>query len=478
MAYTKKTWVNNKTKLNAENLNALETGLASTSSLADENATKVAAHGTTLNTLNTGFNNLSGKVDNVITNDLQGLNSQLDDHAEALDDVNTQFNNQANWNNEFLAVQQDTMEEVANVAASLSSHVNSRANPHAVTAAQVNAYDKQAIDEKLSPVAVHSVNGATAMHSTTLPNFGRFEQTVKFEITSRDSYAGNFLWRISTGSVIINNANLASSVVAQSPVSANMLLPEYTYEQLDSGISDAINITDSTMWQTFSVLPNTRLNSRISFTTAPQVMLCLENDTLKKNFFVLLGYDNSFSYCLVDNQLFIQRESHADKYMIEVPEGCSVGNLYIKNATYDASNTTFTNYYAMLDRCNLLVQDADFQGTNFGGYIYKSGTYYSVFKPLPIEESSWPDPEGSAEDNPYSVHYDYLNTAAVLSDFKISYFKNNSNLGSIIGMCPGSAMTEDEIKEEVKTTLKDLIATGIADPEESTPGLFYFKYLP
>lgn len=114
MAYTKINWIDNETKLVADNFNAMEDGIATAASTADS----------AKQTADSAIEEI-GKTNEEISK----LSDDLDGLAAEVDKIDISFKDEHDG-------RLDTLE------AAVDPHIENSSNPHGVTAAQVGAYAK------------------------------------------------------------------------------------------------------------------------------------------------------------------------------------------------------------------------------------------------------------------------------------------------------------------------------------------------
>lgn len=166
MAYTHRTWENDITQLNADNLNNIEDGIQQAIDKGTENATKIQTNTTNIGNNTSAINTHTSNKSNPhsVTASQVGAYTKTEtdiniDNASSaiLSSLITHTNNKSNPHSVTASqIGTYTTTQIDNKisANSAVTHIANKSNPHAVTAEQVDTYNKATIDEKLSRVAV------------------------------------------------------------------------------------------------------------------------------------------------------------------------------------------------------------------------------------------------------------------------------------------------------------------------------------
>ena len=499
MAYTKRNWVNNETELTAANLNSLEVGVEAASVQAEAAAVQASEAQQSIADLSGTVRNISDSLDT----DLPDIKSQLAINRENINTVDAALSKQLGWNQDIEQYYNDLAGTVDLNHASTLEHVQAK-NPHNITAEQVGTYTKQEIDTKLRPVETIS-NTFNDYEDFECPNISKFPHNLRLEIKKVDESQDGLLWVIGGipdwqpdfsldgddgdeegdpyavapladwGDPTGGNEN------PKNPISGYAELftgsnASATWQPLDLGIPGGTVITSADL-QLFQQLPTiyqpaSRTAGCIEFDTTigpdyPEVVLALVNNNLKKHFLISLGSDLNIRYVIKNDKLFVQREEHADKYQISIPENTEFYALLLKSGTFNAVTVNYDTCVPILDYFTLFINDNS--GQVAYSELYQEGTYLIPYTP------SSPIPQDFEVTGYFSQNGDLQD---LFIEYSLSYFKADSELGSILSLSNSSSSSNSELGIPVEDALQKLINVGIADPDSSTPGLFYFKYLP
>jgi chromosome segregation ATPase len=127
MAYTKINWIDNETKLVADNFNAMEDGIAQASTAAESAAAEASKANEEVSKLSGQLGNLADEVSKIDTS----FKTKHDERISALEKTAPTIEE----NQKKIASQQAEVDKV-------NPHITNASNPHGVTAAQVGAYAK------------------------------------------------------------------------------------------------------------------------------------------------------------------------------------------------------------------------------------------------------------------------------------------------------------------------------------------------
>lgn len=464
MAYTKKVWTDDLTNLSAENLNNLEDGLAEASVKVEEASAAVLQHAENLTGLNESLEKLTTDFDKV-SSDSSVMQQQIEDNTFALGGHAEALEGQKQWRQEIEILFDGLSTEIDENHAAALEHAHDKGNPHNITPDQIGAYTCQEVDDKLSPVTTVS-NVGTNFIDVMCPSIGQFAHNIRLELKSHDEFAGGALWEISAGEAhktgIYDFISLYTDTILGSA--------GYTWQQLDSGIEGMVTLSNSDL-RNLSAVPVACITSSFGvtalFSDTPNLVIDLVNDKLKKHYFIPIGAENNLRLVVNDDRLFIRRGTFRDKYVIELPQGTKINTILLENGTY--SSGCYGSYYvATLQKYTFTLSDND--GTVASSdVIFQEGSYLLPYKPTQ---------ETQRDDFIVSGHL--LGSATDIEiEYKLSYFRNDTNLHEILNLSSDLTSAEKEQTTfDVKKEFESLITVGVADPDITTPGVLYFKYLP
>ena len=466
MAYIKREWKNQETLISAEHLNDIEEALEATSMQSSETAAELSNQASDISTLSEELSGLADYVQNdIYAGNIQPMANTLIEQGETLAVFDQLFSDQSSWNADMESRYDGLSEVVEQNRLNVESHTSNASNPHNVYPAQIGAYSSQEVDEKLSPVA--TINGTAAKFTFDLQDIGQFAHNIRLDLTSNDTASGGYLWSIDRST---SHATLATSNFTKGYNGISTLLDGssgYTWSQIPCGLS-SVTITSSTLSALYglasSAIPSTG-GFDIELSSSANVYLDFIDTLSYKRYFIAIGADTNFKIMHINNKLFIHSVSKAKKIVIDLPEGV------VFNTLYRSATATGTTYFPIYNAPQFSASDT------FGSGCFKSipsfikeGTYFIPFTPN-LEETDGYFVTG------------YINQLADFSiDIKLSYFKSGSALSEMLNLCTGASFDSNavlsEARAESKKEVQNLINVGIMDPDEDTPGLIYFKYLP
>lgn len=501
MAYSKKTWKNSVTKLNAANLNTIESGLEAAATKADEAAAKATANTTTINGHTTAINGLTTSLNGLTTtvnNNKTDTNSRftsVENRIAAVEQINdTQNSTISTLGTEIIRVEGKFDNSVASLTSSTNSiggilreHQENTANPHSVTAEQVGAYTKVAIDDKLTPTKSITLSpGLDTANVTTINDINAQSHKVILELgTTGQKYVPAILPTGGTFSGLIRPISIdCCNQLADA-------FPNYVYEYSEGGgWTDKITIDElhfvyptyskersgwhlaTSHWQSDGGMAYYDDSEDFSDNEHVKVCLLLKNDVLKKFYILDFGSNyssyESFGYYDLGDKIIVEC-NYNTSYLIDLsdyPEGTEFYTIGLDFA--DVNNvyklceisTPDIPYFALYDSSGgCLANTALFKGGRYEFDIAStSSSVYTEF---------------------YGIRAGAYGSDVFPANATFSYLPNNSNLAFLVKhISKDTAGLDTLISKSVKSELTNLITTGIADPDASTPGLLYFKYLP
>lgn len=504
MAYTKKTWENNKTKLNANNLNAIENGLEAAATKADEAAAKAAANTTTINGHTTAINGL--------TTSLNGLTTTVNNNKTAADSKFTSVENRIAAVEQVDSVQNSTIStlgtEITRVegkfdssVASLTSgqsttntnlnnHKNAKNNPHGVTAAQLNVFTKAETATLLSPGKVYTLlpqnNGSTTT-TTSISNLGIGKQRVivnipQIEITdSGGTPCDGALWRLTedytSGIELYSDSDLDSFT-----------------DQADGRPYEIIDFDEegSTFSAHYNGLPDNYLENmkyiymvythihsgwalNYSGDDAHQAFITIicYSPSLNKFFLVPTGYNGQtyehFAFNLLEDRYLLIKGNYVYYKVVDLKK-------YADDLEFWSLGINFNTEYATSGTIEIIPT----QCTSCVKFTLTSGSGTSLVPntALPLANRDYVF-EINASSSSAVIGATGYGQSHVL-ELETRYATNdNISVSSMSDHKYINSVTEQrELDFKIKNAVNNLIVTGTADPDGSTPGLLYFKYLP
>lgn len=502
MAYTKKTWKNNETKLNAANLNAIENGLAAAATKADEAAAKAASNTTTINGHTTAINGLTTSLNSLTTtvnNNKTDANSKftsVENRIAAVEQVNgTQNSTISTLGTEITRVEGKFDSSVASLTSgqsttntNLNNHKNAKNNPHEVTAAQLNVFTKAETATLLSPGKVYTSlpqnNGSTTT-TTSISNLGIGKQRVivnipQIEITdSGGTPCDGALWRLTE--------DYTSSI----NLDAEIDFDNFTVAA-DGRPYEIINFDEEglTFSAQYSYLPENYLgNMKYMYQVYSQInhgwALNYSGDDAYQAFITIICYSPSLNkFFLVPTGYNGQTYEHfafnllEDRYLLIKGNYVYYKVVDLKKYAYDLEFWSLgINFSAMYTG---YVEIIPTQCTSCVKFTLTSGSGTSLVPntTLPLANRDYVF-EINASSSSAVIGATGYGQSHVL-ELETRYATNdNISVSSMSDHKYINSVTEQrELDFKIKNAVNNLIVTGTADPDGSTPGLLYFKYLP
>ena len=503
MAYSKKIWKNNVTKLNAANLNTIENGLEAAATKADEAAAKAASNTTTINGHTTAINGL--------TTSLNGLTTTVNNNKTAADSKFTSVENRIAAVEQVDSVQNSTIStlgtEITRVegkfdssVASLTSgqsttntnlnnHKNAKNNPHGVTAAQLNVFTKAETATLLSPGKVYTLlpqNNGSSTTTTSISNLGIGKQRVIVNVPkiayddSDVTPSLNSLWRLA------EYHDEAIGVTKDVDFDAFMDAADgRPYEIIDttedgSAFSDHYNDRPDNylgnmqyLYQVYShIYPGWALDYSSDDAFCAFITIICYSQSLDKFFLFPVGYNGStfehFVFCNLDGYLLIKGNAVYRK----------VVNLkkYVDDLEFWSLGFNFNSQYANSGQLSIIP--AGVSGCASFILVSADGEPLIPHTQLPLANHDYifeinaPSSSAfiSASGYGQSEILELVTSYATADNISVSMLSNHAFTDSI--------KEQKELDFKIKNAVNNLIVTGTADPDGSTPGLLYFKYLP
>lgn len=449
MAYVKKTWENDITQLNADNLNNIENGIQEALDSASTNATNIS---TVTKATETNASLISG-----LEEDISDLNTRV---GTAEENIVTNRGNIENLETDVSRLESSIMgiqENVNPIGEGLLQHITNYENPHRVTASQVGSYTKSEVDALLEDVdATVSVDSVkTGMCSTltniTLDNISPKPHNLYIKVENQQDTSGQ-LWTHMAGSFIDEVSmsgiydTLGWNLQSRPDVSISQLkLKDIACSTFTS--YDNVRVLD-TDYNQYGLM---FMWADIAYRSGYEFVLVLDNVDRDQVFVVNFGTQyTEISAYISGTKLCVCTDG--DKQSIDVPSGTKIRTFgYV-------SDGGIANGYVNV----MYVTQSSFQfdATTIGSKIlYEDGTYY-----LPINENNIPN-------TPNHTAY-LINTTGIPVYYEIGYMKD-TELVNILKYVPKSEVDKEDIINEIQ----NVISCGTEDPDGSTPGLFYFKFV-
>lgn len=503
MAYTKKTWKNSETRLSAENLNTIENGLEAAATKADEaaataaaNTTTINGHTTAINGLTTSLNGLTTTVNNNKTNADSKFTS-VENRIAAVEQVNNTQNGTINTlGTEITRVENKFDSSVATITANHSSlssaftsHASNTNNPHQVTAAQTGAFSKTEINTLLSPCIKESIstNGSTALATTSGLDLSTGKQNVIITpikavtaLNTEQEYneGPNAMWyltellsgnevnteELSSFSSLLSNCSYDIINIAEDGSTiceANNYPVNYIS---DMQYVDPTYIATSNGW----ALPTAGIST--AFTYGAFVTIIMYSPLQRKYFLIPTGFNSGtyerLRFYFLDNRYLLIHGNCVYKYSIDLAR---YGNdIEFFSLGFNGLNNTYTTatFKPTEAHCaSFILTDPSGNSTIPTTYVTTSAQEY-VFNINPSSSEYTLGFQG------YGQQYS--------ASLRMQYARNDS--ANLIRLGKNIPTNQEELDKDldikVKRALSDLISTGTGDPNASTPGLLYFKYLP
>lgn len=511
MAYTKKTWKNNETKLNAANLNAIENGLEAAATKADEAAAKAASNTTTINGHTTAINGLTTSLNGLTTtvnNNKTAADSKftsVENRIAAVEQVDsTQNSTISTLGTEITRVEGKFDSSVANLTSSISttntnlnSHKNAKNNPHGVTATQVGAYSKTEIDT-INSAAIHQCptmlySDSTRNYTYNIDDISRVPQ--KLLINTDKTYDAamgytttgpNALWNLVYSDTFMDLGVDGWFGDFETTFSG------YTYDLIKKDINSE-NIINYDSTDPYARIPENYLstmqcvypvyvhgstgfstNGSGDDATGCYTSLIFESPSQHKLYIVPCGTNNglyerlmfhivSDRYLLIQGNFVYKRVVDLKAYGDDlVFHSIGFNNISMSGAVRLLSiNAKYPIFALYTDLGETMISPKP---------LLSVGTYEIDF-----------NPSVAVNDYEYLIYYFENPNINISIKNSIQYARNSSNLISLGRNIP-SSIDMDKLNRDMELkaqlAVKQLINVGTSDPDASTPGLLYFKYLP
>ena len=508
MAYTKKTWKNNETKLSAENLNAIEAGIEAAAAKADEatakaasNTTAINGHTTAINGLTTSLNSLTTTVNNNKT-DANSKFTSVENRIAAVEQVNgTQNSTISTLGTEITRVEGKFDSSVASLTSgqsttntNLNNHKNAKNNPHGVTAAQVGAYSKTEIDTINSShsVAVTITTGDTSDQIVNVDNVSPLPQKILIKTTKESdleqddwSYSGggNSLWTIDYSSTVLHTLdedsdfgyNLASSV---SNHTIDFIKKDINGDDIIAYNSTSYNtIPDnylSTMRFIYPVYTNNSSGFSLRYDDGAYycfITLILRSDSQKKLYLVPVGINGALyerlMFSIISNRYLLIKGNYVFKKVVDL-------KAYGDDLVFYSMG-----FHNLTDGGTVELHDVTPKYPSFALYSDMGET---VVPSTPLLSTGTYEVDITPPaDFDYFIYFIQNSNPYIGISNNLQYAPGNSNLMSLGRNIP-SSIDMDKLNRDMELkaqlAVKQLINVGTSDPDASTPGLLYFKYLP
>ena len=513
MAYTKKTWKNSETRLSAENLNTIENGLEAAATKADEAAAKAASNTTIINGHTTAINGLTLSLNGLTTTvnsnkiDANSKFTSVENRIAAVEQKNsTQDGSISSVKARIAAVEQKnstqdgSISSLSNSVATINSnhsslssaftsHKNSSNNPHNVTAAQTGAYSKTEINTLLAPIirSLTSTAGSAELATASISNISTGEQNIIITLSkssAENDFESSFhggsaaMWYLTENSTATHTLNIAIDFEQFSS-----LLYNCSYEILND-IHNILSTISSSYTYPDNYITNMRYVSPVYAKTANGWALHCCDDAASGSFVTIILYSPSqhryfliptgtngdihehLSFYFLDNRYLLVCGQSVYKYSIDLaPYGDDLELYSLGFNNFDSSYSSVNLHQTTAHCASFILTDGS--GTTIipTTYIPTSNCEY-VFNIEPSTSQCILGLQGYNQ--PYS--------ATLL----MQYAENSATALIALGKNIPAKQEESckDLDIKVQRALSNLISTGTGDPDASTPGLLYFKYLP
>ena len=483
--YIKQSWVNNSTKISAENLNKVETGLETLSEQTQQYVSEWADEWSTFKS--TELSKISYDISNNAA-DIETAFSALSSHYNRLENLDT-------------AVAGINI-PVQTVSASVDAKVTTWAETN-----QTAHFDSVPTDGHVVKLDV-SLSGSANVGQENFAN--KIKNKKRIPLYSFDSIFNNPA-SLGTGQStcdIFDGTGLWSKLLAEQPGAS---WENITSDEEESLLGNPITALNNKL--TFAVY-NTKLN-----TTETTKILSTENYdsnidcilifySTKNNKYYFANLNNLsigidlrfwFGSTSTDTSGKITRhlgieQHHVDCEIFPLPVG-DLKLMYIAFMTktdhlidigasaYDYFNYLGDLYSAVLQHPYIFKMQGNQSGFHDVYMIMYTGTYYlnaSELSQAIVNEGDFWYKIGNSEQGPdsntdgpmASPNWSQYFSNAVIT-YKFTCPTGTSNAYKVLELCP--KRTDDNIKQIAKRTLNDLISFGSDDPTSSTSGMFYFK---
>lgn len=488
MAYNKTTWVDFETKLTAANLNKIENGLADASAKAD-NATNtinswgastgpvgkvpglvedVQDHNTRLNTI---------ELDLYAEND--GIEDRLDVAEGDIDDLET----------EVATIKQSHGSSLSTIGTGLSGHISNKNNPHEVTPAQLGVYTKTEVDMRLSPnTAVLNLTRETTSYDTLVMNDVHLGKQRVLLTANKTDLAGDTymdhsgyetaLWYLTETDTPTWNVDLDTDMDHFSNLLSNCSY-EIINETMD-GIKIMCDQPDyiSSMRYVYPVYATTSYGWALNYCSDAAyyayATIILYSPSQHRYFLVPTGvnggtYEHLMFY-LLDERYLLVRGNYVYLRTFDLKRYGDDLELYSIGFNGAGADNGYDYDTSVIELKETHAECASFllESTN--------GVSIIPMTSIPLANREFSFDIGTSSTNAVFSTYGYDQPYPLV--FTLQYARNDSDLVSLGKNVPIS--TDEFTKEldiKIKRALFDLISTGTGDPDASTPGRLYFKYL-
>ena len=486
MAYNKTTWVDFETKLTAANLNKIENGLADASAKAD-NATNtinswgastgpvgkvpglvedVQDHNTRLNTI---------ELDLYAEND--GIEDRLDVAEGDIDDLET----------EVATIKQSHGSTLSTIESVLSGHLSDKSNPHKVTPAQLGVYTQSEVDTRLSAgfLTAHLDLASSSYDTVTAQDMCVGEQRIIVKATKTDTttdpfadYLGGFnsLWTMDES----NDPDYYIDVDADMD-QFSTLLSNCSYEIIretadgivvDYTCDDYLSSMRYIYPECATINGGWALNYATDAAYYSFVTIILYSPSQRRYFLVPTGTNGNshehLMFYLLDNRYLLVRGNYVYQYTFDLKHYGDDLEFYSLGFNGGGDSSINDKYTIALKPTN--VGCANFILDSFTGASIIPYTYM----PLANYEYEFDIMSNSMG----CVFSTYGYTQSYPLEIVMQYAKYHSGLMALGRNIPvNQEKLDKELDIKIKRALFDLISTGTGDPDASTPGRLYFKYL-
>lgn len=511
MAYTKTAWKDNETKLSAENLNKIEDGLEAAAKKADDLAAAISYTQSSLN------ENLT-RIDPILDDhgkELETVADTLEDHEKRISnnssDISTLQLDVVTLDQDIDAVEGDIEDintikipeleaDLAGVGSGLSSvndglaqHLVDTNNPHSVIAQQVGAYDKAEVDNKTTPAAVFSGTlgaggGAGLSCEDMTPEDTEIYVKLQAKSIFDSSEKSDYLWSHHSAGIDISGTiygdnfytpgyNLEPPIGYDTAGGRARLVPlRPEDESVCTDIADNYEQDSLTyFYGHFFGLKQGYISSQTgSLNIADLVLLFFSPSDPTKYFLICPGslfYDGYGAgidtlHCSFnidsDGRLCIEYINdyfgHYDKYMFtDLPKDLVLAHIGLRGEMTVSANLEYFIYDCTQLHTNLSVTDLKTLGST-SHTLYTSGEH---FIKVPAVSKGYCS---------IGLHAPGSGTIGDI-DYEIRYLRDTNFVDA-------SKILASKVRpEDVAAELAKLISYGTSDPDGTTPGILYFKYL-
>lgn len=504
MAYTKKTWKNSETRLSAENLNTIENGLEAAATKADEAAAKAASNTTTINGHTTAINGLTTSLNGLTTtvnNNKTDANSKftsVENRIAAVEQVNgTQNSTISTLGTEITRVEGKFDSSVASLTSgqsttntNLNNHKNAKNNPHEVTAAQLNVFTKAETATLLSPGKVYTSlpqNNSSTITTTSISNLGIGRQRVivnipQLNITDPEGTPGDgALWRLTedhtSGIDLLTDVDFDSFTFAADGRPYEII----DFDEEGSTFSAHYNVLPDNylgnMRYIYRVYTNTNSGWALNYGSDDAyeafITIICYSPSLNKFFLVPTGYNGQtyehFAFNFLEDRYLLIKGNYVYRKVVDLKKYAYDMEFWSLGINFNATYAISGNVEIIPTQCTSCVKFTLTSG---------SGTSLVPNTALPLANRDYVFEINASSSSAVigatgygQSHILELETRYATNDnISISSMSNHTYINS--------ATEQKELDFKIKNAVNNLIVTGTADPDASTPGLLYFKYLP